>query len=195
MNPATRLLSFLFSTRLTAILFITFSIAMAVGTFIESAYNTTTARIWIYNAWWFELMMIFFVANFMGNIKRYRLLRWEKWPLLLLHLSWILIIVGAGITRYIGFEGVMPIREGESTQQYLSEKTYLSVFIDGEIDGQPRRKLLEDDLLLAEAANNSFKWKNDLNGIPFSVCYVNFMNGAEETFVEELNGDMYLKIV
>jgi hypothetical protein len=143
MNPATRLLSFLFSTRLTAILFIAFSIAMAVGTFVESAYNTTTARIWIYNAWWFELMMIFFVINFIGNIKRYRLFKWEKWPLLLLHLSWILIIVGAGITRYIGFEGVMPIREGESTQQYLSEKTYLSVFIDGEIDGQPLRKLLE----------------------------------------------------
>ena len=114
-------------------------------------------------------MMVFFVVNFMGNIKRYRLLRWEKWPLLLLHLSWILIIVGAGITRYIGFEGVMPIREGESTQQYLSEKTYLSVFVDGEIDGQPRRKLLEDALLFAEAANNSFSWKNDFNGIPFSV--------------------------
>ena len=195
MNPATRLLSFLFSTRLTAMLFIAFSIAMAVGTFVESAYNTTTARIWIYNAWWFEVMMIFFVVNFMGNIKRYRLLRWEKWPLLLLHLSWILIIVGAGITRYIGFEGVMPIREGESTQQYLSEKTYLSVFVDGEIDGQPRRKLLEDDLLFAEAANNSFSWKNDFNGIPFSVSYVNFINGAEETLVEDINGAMYLKIV
>ena len=64
MNPATRLLSFLFSTRLTAILFILFSIAMAVGTFVESGHNTTTARIWIYNAWWFELMMIFFVVNF-----------------------------------------------------------------------------------------------------------------------------------
>ena len=195
MNPATRLLSFLFSTRLTALLFIAFSIAMAVGTFVESAHNTATARIWIYNAWWFEVMMVFFVVNFMGNIKRYRLLRWEKWPLLLLHLSWILIIVGAGITRYIGFEGVMPIREGESTQQYLSEKTYLSVFVDGEIDGQPRRKLLEDALLFAEAANNSFSWKNDFNGIPFSVSYVNFINGAEETLVEDISGDMYLKIV
>ena len=166
MNPATSLLSFLFSTRLTAILFILFSIAMAVGTFVESGHNTATARIWIYNAWWFELMMIFFVVNFIGNIKRYRLIRWEKWPLLLLHLSWILIIIGAGITRYIGFEGVMPIREGESTNQYLSEKTYLSVFIDGEIDGQPLRKLLEDDLLLAETTNNSFSWQDDYNGIP-----------------------------
>ena len=195
MNPATRLLSFLFSTRLTAILFILFSIAMAVGTFVESGHNTATARIWIYNAWWFELMMIFFVVNFMGNIKRYRLMRWEKWPLLLLHLSWILIILGAGITRYIGFEGVMPIREGESTNQYLSEKTYLSVFIDGEIDGQPLRKLLEDDLLFAEPTNNSFSWQDDYNDIPISVSYVNFINGAEETLVEDLNGDMYLKIV
>ena len=47
MNPATRLLSFLFSTRLTALLFIAFSIAMAVGTFVESAHNTATARICI----------------------------------------------------------------------------------------------------------------------------------------------------
>ena len=110
MNLANRLLSILFSTRLTALLFILFSIAMGIGTFVESAHDTTTARIWIYNAWWFELMMLFFVVNFLGNIKRYRLLKWEKWPLLLLHLSWILIIVGAGVTRYIGYEGVMPIR-------------------------------------------------------------------------------------
>jgi hypothetical protein len=63
MNPATRLLSFLFSTRTTAILFIAFSIAMAVGTFVESTHNTATARIWIYNAWWFEVIMVFFVVK------------------------------------------------------------------------------------------------------------------------------------
>jgi hypothetical protein len=32
-------------------------IAMGVGTFIESKYNTDTARIMIYNAWWFEAIM------------------------------------------------------------------------------------------------------------------------------------------
>ena len=32
----------------------------------------------------------------------------------------------------------------------LSEKTYLTVYVDGEIDGKPRRKKLEDDLLLSE---------------------------------------------
>ncbi|MFM2011101.1 MAG: hypothetical protein RLZZ479_1492, partial [Bacteroidota bacterium] len=44
--------SILFSTRLMAVLFIVFAVAMGAGTFIESKYNTDTARIWIYNAWW-----------------------------------------------------------------------------------------------------------------------------------------------
>ncbi len=195
MNTAQRLLSILFSTRLTAVLFILFSVAMGIGTFVESAHDTATARIWIYNAWWFELMMLFFVVNFMGNINRYRLLRWEKWPLLLLHLSWVLIIIGAGITRYIGYEGVMPIREGERTNAFLTEKTFLSVFIDGEIDGQLRRKLLENDVLFSEAANNAFTWRSDFNTIPVSISYVDFIKGAEEGLVEDPNGDFYLKIV
>ena len=195
MNVTKKLLSILFSTRLTAVLFILFSVAMGIGTFVESAHDTAIARIWIYNAWWFEIMMLFFVINFSGNIKRYRLLRWEKWPLLLLHLSWILIIIGAGITRYIGYEGVMPIREGENTNAFLTEKTYLSVFVDGEIDREPRRKLLEDDVLFSESANNNFVWRNDFNKIPFSISYINYIKGAEEGLVEDPNGDVYLKIV
>ena len=64
-----KLVRFLFSTRLTAILFIVFCVAMAVGTFVESIHNTATARIWVYNAWWFEAIMGVFVLNFIGNIK------------------------------------------------------------------------------------------------------------------------------
>jgi superfamily II RNA helicase len=40
----------LFSTKLLAVLFITFVLAMAVGTFVENSYTTTTAREWIHNA-------------------------------------------------------------------------------------------------------------------------------------------------
>ena len=54
-----KIVSFLFSTRLMAVLFIGFGIAMATGTFIESKYNTDTARILVYNAWWFEAIMFF----------------------------------------------------------------------------------------------------------------------------------------
>ena len=58
MNVADRLLSILFSNRTTAALLILFSLAMGIGTFIESAHDTPTAKVMVYNAWWFELMII-----------------------------------------------------------------------------------------------------------------------------------------
>ena len=48
----------------------------------------------------------------------------------------------------------MPIREGETENVFLSEKTYLTIFADGEIDGVLRRKRIEDDFLLSENTNN-----------------------------------------
>ncbi|MDG2368963.1 MAG: cytochrome c biogenesis protein CcsA [Flavobacteriaceae bacterium] len=190
-----KIISFLISTRFTAILFILFPLSMGIGTFIESYYNTTTAKILIYNAKWFEIMMVFFVINFSYNIKRYNLLNFNKWPVLLLHISWILIILGAGITRYIGFEGVMPIRENESSNTFLSEKTYLTVFVDGEKDGQTIRKVLEGDLLFSENTNNFFKWNYKFDNQDFSVEYVNFIENAKEDLIASENGEMYLKIV
>ncbi len=185
-----------FSTRLMAILFIAFATAMAFGTFIESWYSTETARIWIYNAKWFEAIMVFFVINFTGNIFRYRLLRKEKWPVLVLHLSWILIIIGAFVTRYIGYEGMMPIREGEMEKVFYSDKTYLTAHVDGEIDGTPKRKILEDDLLVtAEASKTNLPWKSDFNGQDFTIAYVDFIPGAKEGLIPNEDGEAFLKIV
>ena len=185
-----------FSTRFTAILFIVFATAMAFGTYVESWYSTETARIWIYNAVWFELIMVFFVINFCGNIVRYRLWRKEKWAVLTLHLSWILIIVGAFITRYISFEGMMPIREGSTEQVFFSDKSYLTVHVDGEINGDARRKILEDDLIATEEGlQSNLPWDSDFNGQEFSIQYAGFLGGAKEGLVEDPNGKNYLKIV
>ncbi|SFU56550.1 cytochrome c-type biogenesis protein CcsB [Pustulibacterium marinum] len=191
-NPLSKVL---FSTRLMAVLFVVFAISMATGTFVENSYNIETARIYIYNTLWFEAIMVFFAINFMGNIVRYRLHKKEKWSVLLLHLSFLFIIIGAGITRYLGDEGVLPLREGETADFYLSERTYLSVFVDGKINGEDRRKPLQDDFLFSEYANNDFTWKYDFNGQPFTVEYVDFVHGAKEGFVTSENGEEYLKIV
>jgi len=72
------LASVFFSTRLMAILFLSYAVSMAIGTFIEDGYNTETARILIYNTWWFEAIHVFFLINFLGNIKRYQLYKKEK---------------------------------------------------------------------------------------------------------------------
>ncbi len=186
----------LFSTKLMALLFLVFAMAMAIGTFVESSYSTETARIYIYNATWFEAIMVFFVINFIGNIFRYRLLTWNKWPVLILHLSWILIILGAFVTRYISYEGMMPIREGTAESKFYSDKTYLTAFVDGEINGEVKRRILEDDILVtAEGMRSSLPWKSDFNGQNFSISYVDFIDGAKEGLIADENGKEYLKIV
>ena len=186
----------LFSTRLMAVLFLTFALAMGIGTFVENAYSTETARIYIYNATWFELIMIFFVINFIGNIYRYKLLSWKKWPVLVLHLSWIIIILGAGVTRYIGYEGVMPIREGNAEKVFYSDKTYLTAFIDGQMNGQNMRKTLEYPILATpEGKRSNLPWKSDFDGQEFTIDYVGFKWGGNTQWVEDENGDDYLKIV
>ncbi|NER14027.1 cytochrome C biogenesis protein [Leptobacterium flavescens] len=186
----------LFSTRLMAVLFIVFATAMAFGTFVESWYSTETARIWIYNAKWFEAIMVFFVINFIGNIWRYKLLRKEKWAVLLLHISWILIILGAFVTRYISYEGIMPIREGATESYFFSEKTYVTVLVDGEIDGQALRKELKDDVLVSkEGIRANFPWNDNFNKQDFTISYAGFIEGADEGLIPDENGDEYLKIV
>jgi len=190
-----KIASVIFSTRIMAVLFVVFAVAMAFGTFIESWYSIETARVLIYNTWWFEGIMVFFVINFAGNIKRYNLHKREKWSSLLIHLSFLLILVGAFITRYISYEGVMPIKEGETTNIMLSEKTYFTAFIDGEIDGEPRRRVLEEPVLFAPETENDYVLNTDYNGQPVTIEATNFIYGAKEELVPAEDGENHLRLV
>lgn len=178
-----------------AVLFLTFAIAMGVGTFIESKYNTDTARILIYNTKWFEAIMFIFMINFFGNIKRYQLLKKEKWATLLLHLSFVFIIFGAFITRYISYEGMMPIREGAAENQIYSDKMFLTIFVDGEYKGEMKRRVFEENLLLSPVTNNDFNVSGKFDETPFDVTYSNYIMGAKEVVKPDANGTLYLKLV
>ncbi len=190
-----KLISILFSTRLMAMLFLTFAIAMATGTFIESKYNTDTARIWVYNAWWFEGIMLVFMINFIGNIKRYNLLRKEKWATLMLHLAFVFIIAGAFITRYISYEGMMPIREGATENQFYSDKMYLTIFVDGQYQGELKRRVFEKQVRLSPVTNNNFSISDNFDKTNFEVKYDNFIMGAKQVIKPDAKGSLYFKVV
>ena len=136
-----------------------------------------------------------FLINFAGNIKRYQLLRKEKWATLLLHVSFVFIISGAFITRYISYEGVMPIREGASENQFYSDKMFLTVFVDGDYQGQMRRRVFEKPLLLSPVANNNFSISNNFGETQFEISYKEYLLGATKTIKPDPKGDLYLKMV
>ena len=196
-----KLASIIFSTRLTATLFIVFAIAMAVGTLVDASSETSPtpySRALIYNAWWFEAIMGLFVVNFLGNIVRFKMFSKEKATTLVIHLSFILILVGAFVTRYIGYEGVMQINEGDTSNEILSEFAYLNVFIDGDyvIDGQQQRlKLAPKKMDLSQRLSNHFSINKTYNQTPVTITYKDFIKGATKGMIEDPLGEGYLKIV
>lgn len=127
-NPFMRsMFNFLVSPKMALTLLFVFAISMGTATFVENDFGTQTARAAIYNSWWFEAVMILLGLNFMANIFRYKLYVRQKWPVLLFHIAFIIILIGAGISRYTGFEGIMRVREGAISKTIISDKNYLQV--------------------------------------------------------------------
>jgi cytochrome c-type biogenesis protein CcsB len=127
MEEMKRLNKILFSTRTMTVLLLLFGISMAVATFVENDYDTPTAKTLIYNSTWFEILMLWLIILFAANIKTYRLTKREKWPLLAFHLAFIFMFIGGAITRYTDFEGQMPIKENETTNEIISDLTYFKL--------------------------------------------------------------------
>ena len=115
----------LFSTRLTAVLLFVFGAAIGVATFIENDFGTPASKAVIFNTRWLELVMLLLTINLIGNIFKYKMFQLAKLATLTFHVALIIIIIGAGITRYISYEGLMHIREGETSNTIVSDDTYL----------------------------------------------------------------------
>ncbi|MEL0456633.1 cytochrome c biogenesis protein CcsA [Flavobacteriaceae bacterium SZ-1-7] len=195
-----KLANIFFSTKLTAVLFIAFAAAMATGTILDAGQETSPTpytRNLIYNAWWFEAIMVFFIINFTGNIFRFRLYKKEKWATFILHLAFIFILFGAFVTRYFSFEGMMAIREGATEDTFLSQKTYITTYIDGDylIDGVPQRLPIESEVDFSGRLENEFKIETKYNQQSVTIELEKFIVGAEEDIIPDETGEEYLKVV
>jgi cytochrome c-type biogenesis protein CcsB len=116
---------FLFSPVLMGVLFVLFAAAMAAATFFENDFGSAAAYSMVYGTKWFELILLLLSVNLIGQVITQKLLRKEKLTIGLFHLAFVLMIIGAGITRYFGWEGSIHIREGEEQQEYFSNEKYI----------------------------------------------------------------------
>ena len=119
----------LVSEKAALVYLLVFAIAIAVATFIENDFGTDAAQKWIYKANWFTVLLLFFGASIASMAWRYRLWQRKRYAVLLFHISMLLILFGALVTRIFGFEGVVAIREGQAAQQYLTSETFLDLKI------------------------------------------------------------------
>jgi len=131
-NPIFRFFS---GVKLAAVLLAIFAVAAGVATWIESYYagvgSTQTGRAaaydLVYDAGWFNLLLIVLFVNLTLNLVRRLAKRRQPLGYLLVHVGMLVILIGAGMTRYMGYEGYLRIREGQANNMVSSAKTYAVV--------------------------------------------------------------------
>ncbi|WP_334084938.1 cytochrome c biogenesis protein CcsA [Helicobacter typhlonius] len=113
--------------RVALVLMAVYAIGCGIATFIEKYDGTMAARYYVYGAFWFDVLHIWLVVALIGCFITSQAWQRKKYASLLLHFSFIVIILGAGITRYFGFEGMMNLREGESTNLITTNEHYIFI--------------------------------------------------------------------
>lgn len=115
------------SLKLTITLLAVFAIAIATATFLEGRYGTTGARVLVYNARWFEIVLALLVVNLLVSLFSNMPYRKHQTGFVVTHAAFVVVLVSAGITRYFGYEGTVSIREGASTDFAVSTKEYIQL--------------------------------------------------------------------
>ena len=169
-------------------LFMLFLLGLGAGvaTFIESAYDTQSAKIVVYDAFWYEGVMLLLTLSLVGIIYKNKM--WKKVGAFTLHLAFVAILIGAAMTRYFGYEGVIHIREGLSENEMLTVKSYFSI--------KTEQDFLEYPLALGQIGNNDFSYDVMVRGKVLQVNYKSYHAGAKgelSTLIVEARYDNKLK--
>lgn len=186
-----KLQNLLISTRTMAVLMVIYAVAMGYATFLENDYGTPAAKALIYEAFWFEMVMFLLILNFIGNIVRYRLWTKQKWPIMVFHLAFIFMFIGGAITRYISFEGLMLIREGQSSNEIITDKNFFKIQIEEKGDVLA----FQDVPYMMSPVHKNFNATYDFRGKKIVVKTLDFVQRKKDSLIADENGLEYLHFV
>lgn len=177
---------------LAGALLLVFGISIAAATFIENDFGTASAQALVYKALWFEILMSIMVINAIGIIIKMKLYRKEKWGSLLFHSAFIIILLGAAITRFSGQEGLMHIREGKTSTSFVTDETYISgVVLVGDNKEEFSKKTLFVPIKKARFDKNI-----TIDGVKTSISLIKYIPNAQEIVeTNEAEGTPILTIV
>ncbi|RMG86818.1 MAG: cytochrome C biogenesis protein [Bacteroidetes bacterium] len=191
MNGLKKVFDKLFSTSAAGLYMILFAVAIGAATFVENDFGTSSAQKIIFKTKWFELLLILFGISIIVNIFRFRMIQQKKWATLAFHASMVVILIGAGVTRYFGYEGMMSIREGSTENTFLSADDNL-VF---EVLANGKRYKFAEPVLFATLGNNHFQESYLIGGKQIDVEVLEFMPNPKEQMEDDDNGLPTIKVV
>jgi cytochrome c-type biogenesis protein CcsB len=165
-------------------LMLIFAAAIGTATFIENDFGTLAAKSVVYEALWFEALLVLTAISLIGSVFKYKLYERHKYSVLFFHLAFVVMLIGAGITRYIGWEGTMMIREGQSSNVIISESPYLQLTMTR----GGKSSYLDESYLFTEFKKNRFKKTFHAQGEDVRLEFREYIPNAAEAVVEAPNG-------
>ncbi|MBK3332012.1 cytochrome c biogenesis protein CcsA [Persephonella atlantica] len=183
----------LISIEFMLILVLIFAVSIGFATFIENDFGSETAWALIYGARWFEILWILLAVNLVGNIFKYKMWQPKKLPAFVFHISFLIIFLGAALTRYTGYEGIMHIREGSESNQIVSSDAFLHIKAQsGDTVVEKKKKLYLSSIAKSV---NSFEETIDINGKKLTVRYLDYYPLAEKKLVYDKKGKPVISVV
>lgn len=185
-------LKFLISPVFMGVLFVVFALAMAVATFLENDFGSAAAYSMVYNTRWFELILLLLAINLVGQLIIFKLFRASRITGALFHLAFIIMLAGAAITRYFGWEGSIHIREGEEQNQCFTGDKYISYSVkdnSGNIITSGSEKYS-----LTNVSADNFRKKIDANGKSYEIVLSKIIPNASATVKEVPSGDALVSL-
>ena len=115
------------------ILLVIVAIVIAVATIVESREGTDVAGKVFYHAWWFRLLWA--ILAFSGAWLLWKRHTQKNIAVCLLHVSFLVILIGAATTALTSFQGLVHLRPHVATQQLvLSDGTLRDLPFTIELD-------------------------------------------------------------
>ncbi|MDR3346989.1 MAG: cytochrome c biogenesis protein ResB, partial [Helicobacteraceae bacterium] len=186
MNFIKAVYALLSSMRVALFLLCVIAIGCAAATFIENDFGSAAARSAVYNHRWFETALFLLALTIICNMTRFNV--WRKMPVFVFHCSILLIMLGAFITRYFGYEGTIHIRNGESSNVILSADSYIKISSSGLHASFP--------VLLSPISDAKYKFSANLGGgAPIEIKTKGFYQNATEAVVADQNGKAFVSLI
>ena len=182
----------LFSMETMSFLILIFAASIGTATFIENDFGVPASQAVVFKTWWFELLLGWLAANLIANIFRYKLYRKGKLAMFLFHFSFLIILLGAAITRFVSYEGMMHIRQGDTSSSITSSDTYVRMWLD---DGM-NNSYEEEVVLFSVLTPKAFSGEAEVGGNEFRFETVNYIPNAREKVIDlPTGGAPYMGLV
>ena len=107
------------------------------------------------------------------------------------HIGFVVVLLGAGMTRYMGYEGSLHIREGKSENRVISSESY----IQASAKKADKTYTINKKKIISAIGDNDFEMNLNIDGEVAKIKYKEFVPNAITDIVEAEDGEMMVSMM